>query len=187
MIKGINLNVKRIPIGAYDLQIAAITLANNLTLVTHNTKEKITSLATGATNQIELSRATIASMRIPIAPLNEQKRIADKLDALLARVKVCRDRLEKIPRILEDFRQSVIAAAISRKLTEDLRANTQLLSIQNVFLEDVLIEIKTGHFGSTLHKADYVHGGIPVINPIHINNGKITESNDITVSEKKSR
>ncbi len=27
------------PIGPYDLQIAAITLANNLTLVTHNTRE----------------------------------------------------------------------------------------------------------------------------------------------------
>ncbi|MBE8966208.1 type II toxin-antitoxin system VapC family toxin [Nostocales cyanobacterium LEGE 12452] len=27
------------PIGAYDLQIAAITLTNNLTLVTHNTRE----------------------------------------------------------------------------------------------------------------------------------------------------
>lgn len=27
------------PIGAYDLQIAAISLANNLTIVTHNTRE----------------------------------------------------------------------------------------------------------------------------------------------------
>lgn len=27
------------PIGAYDLQIAAITLTNNLTLITHNTRE----------------------------------------------------------------------------------------------------------------------------------------------------
>jgi tRNA(fMet)-specific endonuclease VapC len=27
------------PIGAYDLQIAAIALANDLTLITHNTKE----------------------------------------------------------------------------------------------------------------------------------------------------
>ncbi|MEQ9668144.1 restriction endonuclease subunit S [Coleofasciculus sp. G2-EDA-02] len=149
-------------------------------------QEKIASLATGATNQIELSRATIASMRIPIAPLNEQKRIADKLDALLARVKVCRDRLDQIPRILENFRQAVLAAAISRKLTEDWRAKNDLLSIQNVFLEDVLLEIKTGPFGSTLHKADYIYGGIPVINPIHINNGKITESSEITVSEKKA-
>lgn len=33
------LETKGIPIGAYDLQIAAIALVNNLTLVTHNTRE----------------------------------------------------------------------------------------------------------------------------------------------------
>jgi tRNA(fMet)-specific endonuclease VapC len=33
------LEIRGMPIGAYDLQIAAIALANNLTLVTHNTRE----------------------------------------------------------------------------------------------------------------------------------------------------
>jgi len=33
------LEKKGTPIGAYDLQIAAIAIANNLTLVTHNTRE----------------------------------------------------------------------------------------------------------------------------------------------------
>lgn len=33
------LATKGTPIGAYDLQIAAIAIANNLILVTHNTKE----------------------------------------------------------------------------------------------------------------------------------------------------
>ena len=33
------LEKKGTPIGAYDLQIAAITIANDLTLVTHNTRE----------------------------------------------------------------------------------------------------------------------------------------------------
>ncbi len=34
-----DLAKKGTPIGGYDLQIAAIALANNLTLVTHNTRE----------------------------------------------------------------------------------------------------------------------------------------------------
>jgi tRNA(fMet)-specific endonuclease VapC len=34
-----DLAAKGKPIGSYDLQIAAITLANNLTLITHNTSE----------------------------------------------------------------------------------------------------------------------------------------------------
>ena len=34
-----HLETRGIPIGPYDLQIAAIALANNLTLITHNTRE----------------------------------------------------------------------------------------------------------------------------------------------------
>jgi len=33
------LEIRGMPIGAYDIQIAAIALANNLILVTHNTRE----------------------------------------------------------------------------------------------------------------------------------------------------
>ena len=36
---GAELAAKGMPIGAHDLQIAAIALANDLTLVTHNTRE----------------------------------------------------------------------------------------------------------------------------------------------------
>ena len=56
------------------------------------------------------------------APRPEQTRIADKLDAVLARVDACRDRLDRIPSILKHFRQSVLAAATSGSLTENWRA-----------------------------------------------------------------
>ncbi|MEJ5265837.1 MAG: restriction endonuclease subunit S, partial [Bacteroidales bacterium] len=61
------------------------------------------------------------NLELPLPPLNEQKRIAEKLDAILPKVKSARDRLEKIPAILKKFRQSVLAAACSGKLTEDWR------------------------------------------------------------------
>lgn len=63
----------------------------------------------------------LSQVEIPIAPLNEQKRIADKLDRLLAKVDNCRERLDRIPLILKHFRQSVLAAATSGELTEDWR------------------------------------------------------------------
>lgn len=56
-----------------------------------------------------------------LAPLPEQKRIADKLDNLLARVDGTRARLDRIPTLLKRFRQSVLAAATSGQLTEDWR------------------------------------------------------------------
>jgi type I restriction enzyme, S subunit len=59
----------------------------------------------------------------PLAPLNEQKRIADKLDALLAQVDACCDLLDRVPRILDRFRQSVLNAAFSGQLTEGYQIN----------------------------------------------------------------
>jgi len=84
-------------------------------------QDNLESLATGATNQIELSRATVAKMELPLAPLNEQKRIVERLNSLLARVVSCQSHLERIPQILKRFRQSVLSAATSGQLTEEWR------------------------------------------------------------------
>jgi type I restriction enzyme, S subunit len=93
-------------------------------------QEKVASLATGATNQIEFSRAMIASMRILIAPLNEQKRIVDKLDELFSRVDACRDQLDHVSLIVKHFRQSVLSAATSGALTDDWRAEAEGLDLE---------------------------------------------------------
>jgi type I restriction enzyme, S subunit len=61
-----------------------------------------------------------------LAPRAEQVRIADKLDALLARVDACRDRLDRIPGILKRLRQSVLIAATSGELTKDWRRDKQV-------------------------------------------------------------
>lgn len=71
--------------------------------------------------QPNISQGVIKDWSIPLAPLTEQARIADKLDALLARVDAARERLDRIPHILKRFRQSVLAAATSGDLTEDWR------------------------------------------------------------------
>ncbi len=56
-----------------------------------------------------------------VAPLAEQQQIAAKLDELLAQVDNLKTRLDNIPKILKRFRQSVLAAAVIGKLTEDWR------------------------------------------------------------------
>ena len=97
----------------------------------------------------------LSEISIPLAPLNEQKRIADKLDSLLTRVEACRNRLESIPIILENFRQSVITLAMSGKLTEDTRKSEW----ENVALKDICISISDGD-----HQAPpQVEQGIPFI------------------------
>lgn len=43
---------------------------------------------------------------------------------------------------------------------------------------------RTGPFGSALHKSDYTHDGIPVVNPMHIVDGQIAPTATMTVTEK---
>ena len=70
---------------------------------------------------VNLNQGILHGLEVPVPPLREQKRIADKLDALLARVDACRGRLDRVPAILKRFRQSVLAAATSGELTREWR------------------------------------------------------------------
>jgi type I restriction enzyme S subunit len=72
-----------------------------------------------------------------LAPLAEQKRIADKLESVLGRVATCRARLDRVPALLKRFRQSVLAAAVSGKLTEEWRERNVSLIDAATSLADV--------------------------------------------------
>lgn len=74
----------------------------------------------GVTRQA-LTKQQILDFEIPIPPIAEQIRIADKLDSLLSRVDACRERLDRVPAILKRFRQAVLAAATSGELTKEWR------------------------------------------------------------------
>jgi len=78
--------------------------------------------ASVGSTMVNLNQRILLELEVPIPPLAEQKRIADKLDAVLALVDTCRERLDHVPAIFKRFRQAVLAAATSGKLTEEWRA-----------------------------------------------------------------
>ena len=84
------------------------------------TRRHIEALQRGTTRK-RISRKNLISIELPLAPPLEQKRIVTKTDKLLARVDLARQRLANVPAILKRFRQSVLAAAYSGRLTEDWR------------------------------------------------------------------
>ena len=87
----------------------------------------------------------VRSYRIHLPPLTEQQRIADKLDALLARVDACRARLGRVPALLKRFRQAMLAAAVAGRLTEDWREeNPEIESWKTIRLGEIAIEVKNG-------------------------------------------
>lgn len=78
------------------------------------------NLASGTTFA-EISGTNVGRIPLPLPPLAEQRRIAERVDALLARVEAARARLARASSLLKRFRQSVLAAACSGCLTEDWR------------------------------------------------------------------
>lgn len=142
-------------------------------------QSKIADMCDGTTNQIELSRTAISLTEIPLAPANEQKRIADKLDSLLARIDACRGRLDILPVLIKQFRQSVLAAATSGRLTEDWRAKTKDDN-WNVVQLGLVAE---GFSYGTSSKSSKT-GAVPVLRMGNIQNGQLDWSDLVFTSDK---
>lgn len=84
----------------------------------------IESIGTGTTVKgIKLTQLHALDFMLP--PLPEQKRIVEKLDSLLTQVDTIQQRLNNLPDIIKRFRQSVLAAAVSGKLTEQWREENE--------------------------------------------------------------
>ncbi|MFN5220904.1 MAG: restriction endonuclease subunit S, partial [Cyanobacteriota bacterium] len=76
---------------------------------------------TGAVGQQRVPKSFVLESCLALAPLNEQRRIAAKLDTTLAAVDACRQRLDGVEALLKRFRQAVLAAATSGELTREWR------------------------------------------------------------------
>lgn len=88
--------------------------------------DDLIGIAHGGVGLRHVTKGKFESTEISLPPLAEQRRIADRLDALLACVDATRARLDRIPFLLKRFRQSVLAAATSGQLTEDWRQEQSL-------------------------------------------------------------
>ncbi len=92
--------------------------------------------------QPQITQEGLRKVDIPIAPRQEQKRIADKLDTVLTRVDAVNTRLARVAPLLKRFRQSVLAAATSGRLTEDWRIANPSINAQS-WLDEVSSKSKT--------------------------------------------
>jgi type I restriction enzyme S subunit len=92
----------------------------------------------GTAGQLRVPLSFIQQIAIPLPPLAEQERIAAKVDELLAGVNAARERLAKVPGILKRFRQSVLAAACSGRLTADWREHQLELEPASRLVERIL-------------------------------------------------
>jgi type I restriction enzyme, S subunit len=68
-----------------------------------------------------LSSNTLAELPLPLPPLSEQKRIVAKIDSLSAESGRARNHLDHLPRLVEKYKQAVLAAAFRGELTREWR------------------------------------------------------------------
>ena len=86
-----------------------------------------------ATNYIRLGNLT--NFRVKVPPLNEQKRIVEKLDKMMRIVDGVNARLDKIPTALKRARQSILNQAITGELTKDWREKNAYSSAKELILK----------------------------------------------------
>lgn len=110
----------------------------------------------------------VKGYQFPLPPSEEQKVIANKLDELLAQVNNLKARLDAIPAILKRFRQSVLAAAVSGRLTDGWRGAPELTGWEEVCLGDVIEKPRYG----TSSKSQK-HGDVPVLRMGNLQQGEI--------------
>jgi type I restriction enzyme, S subunit len=146
------------------------------------------------TTRLKLTQGSMNEIPVLLPPLNEQRRIVAKLEELLASVDSSQQRLAKIPVILKRFRQAVLAAACSGRLTadwreengfgegEDLPEGWRLTTVGEYCVESF--------YGPRFAKEEYTSDGIPTIRTTDFtNNGYISLNNPprITLPEEKKK
>ncbi|HCQ3796255.1 TPA: restriction endonuclease subunit S [Escherichia coli] len=130
----------------------------------------------------------VATYNVPIAPLPEQKIIAEKLDTLLAQVESTKARLEQIPQILKRFRQAVLNAAVTGTITQDMQSTPGRrvkylgLNIPNEWLICQISDISDVKGGKRLPKGETLtseNTGHPYIRAGQLKNGTVQSEDQL--------
>ncbi|MCB1598393.1 MAG: restriction endonuclease subunit S [Xanthomonadales bacterium] len=132
----------------------------------HAINQKLSELidvAHGGVGLRHVTKGVFEGTEVLVPPLPEQKRIADKLDTLLARVDTCRTHLARIPAILKRFRQSVLTAATSGELTREWRLERNCAQDWgSVRLDQLVTEGRVITYG-VIKLGDETDDGIPCL------------------------
>lgn len=130
--------------------------------------------STGATI-MHVNRKSLEQIQIPDLSISEQTKIA----ILLSKAeKLITQRKESIT-LVDIFLKSTFLEFFGDVVYNEKKWNKSELKHY--------AKIRIGPFGSLLHREDYVQDGVPLVNPSHINDGKIFIESKLTISKEKMK
>jgi type I restriction enzyme S subunit len=132
----------------------------------------LNKLGTGATFK-EVSGKKLAGIELPFPSIPEQQRIVDILDREFAKIDALKANAEKSLQAAKDLFQATLKKELEPKE-----------GWKKITLKDIAI-VRVGPFGSSLHKNDYISGGTPLVNPIHMKDGQVVPAVDFSVNQEK--
>ncbi|SEP85517.1 restriction endonuclease subunit S [Streptomyces radiopugnans] len=145
----------------------------------------------GVAGQQRVPDEFLRDLPVSLPSLEEQRRIADFLDAETARI----DRLVELrnrtlalltERMTNRLDAAVrgVAASGPKRLADYSPLGEVPLDWRQGRLRSVDCDVQTGPFGSQLHAEDYVDAAWPVVNPANITPAGLVADNQVTVSDK---
>ncbi|WP_196521298.1 restriction endonuclease subunit S [Nostoc sp. WHI] len=152
-------------------------------------QEEIASKSSQSTMRF-IGTQKIATIKIPLPPLPEQKTIAHNLRTI-QKAKETRQRELELER---ERKAALMQYLFTHGTRNEPRKQTNIGKIPESWkiiklgdlCSDGLGRIQTGPFGSQLHAYDYQPIGIPVVNPTHLRFNSISEENIPRISKEKA-
>ena len=166
-------------LGSYDKDFLYYYLSNQ------DIYNYVNSASDRTAGQSGVNKEHLEKYPVPVVPLAEQQEIVRQLDVMLAQVEQIKARLDAIPAILKKFRQSVLAEAVSGKLTEEWRGTSELIGWHNKTLGDIAI-VKTGKTPSRKESKYWENASIPWLTSSATGNN-FTDSADEFISDVASK
>lgn len=133
----------------------------------------------GVVGQQRINLDFVKNYPMPLPPRAEQKRIVARIESLFAKLDAAKAKVQSVLDAHEARKTALLHEAITGKFIGTGEREWKPLS-------EIVDLIRIGPFGSALHKEDYIHDGIPVVNPQYIVNQEICPDNRKSISESKA-
>ena len=121
-----------------------------------------------------LNKATISKHTICIPSISIQQSIVSELDKINELIRLKKEQLSDYDKLAKSLFYEMFGDPVENEKGWEVKKLGEFSTV------------KTGPFGSMLHKEDYITDGIPLINPMHMQDFKIVPNREFTISEDKA-